>query len=246
MDWKLLVDRVTPVGLDVPAAALTLWPLLGVLVAVLVLTLPGVWRFNQIAVTAVHEVGHAVGGVFAGRRYAGIRLRSDASGVTHTVGHGHGLGLMVCYWSGYTAPSVAGLVFVAAAVFGVAAAAWAAAALILLLCLLRSHSLLTFVVLLSLAAGSAALVWWASPVVLIWVSCVVGMYLIVGGARQIADAWRHRHEDGGAADADALHSLLPLSEVFWLLTFWLVNIVCAAGVIALFMLTLSGWTLSAG
>ena len=40
------------------------------------------WRIGRLAVTAVHEGGHAAAAVLSGRKVAAIHLRADTSGVT--------------------------------------------------------------------------------------------------------------------------------------------------------------------
>ncbi len=64
------------------------------LAAVLVLV-PAAWRLTRHAVTIVHEGGHGLAATLSGRRLAGIRLHSDTSGLTVSVGRPRGPGMVV-------------------------------------------------------------------------------------------------------------------------------------------------------
>jgi Peptidase M50B-like len=67
------------------------------------------WRVGRLAVTAMHEAGHAVVAVLAGRKVSAVHLRPDASGVTvhrGTLGRG---GRLVTAAAGYPAPGVVGV-----------------------------------------------------------------------------------------------------------------------------------------
>ncbi|MDO9354321.1 MAG: M50 family metallopeptidase, partial [Solirubrobacteraceae bacterium] len=52
------------------------------LVALLLVIARPTWPRVRLGITVVHEAGHAVVAVLAGRRLQGIRLNSDTSGVT--------------------------------------------------------------------------------------------------------------------------------------------------------------------
>src|SRR5699024_217250 len=67
-----------------------------------------VWRVLRLVVTLVHELGHALVGVMAGRRLAGFVLRADMSGHAVTVGPAKGPGGGATTWAGYPAPAPPG------------------------------------------------------------------------------------------------------------------------------------------
>jgi hypothetical protein len=67
------------------------------------------WRATRHVVTVAHEGGHALVGLLVGRRLAGIRLHSDASGLTITSGRRDGLGIVATVAVGYPSPSLLGL-----------------------------------------------------------------------------------------------------------------------------------------
>jgi hypothetical protein len=70
------------------------------------------WRVGRLAITAVHEGGHAVVAVLAGHTVTAVHLRSDSSGVTYHRGRQRWLSRVLTTGAGYTAP---GLVAVAGA-----------------------------------------------------------------------------------------------------------------------------------
>src|SRR5688500_5955386 len=113
--------------------------LVAALVAVAVSAL---WRVLRIAVTLVHELGHALVGMAVGRRFTGFVLRGDMSGHAVTVGPSRGSGRVVTTWAGYPAPALVGALMVGAAARGWAAPLVTAALLVLLLALVRVRTLL--------------------------------------------------------------------------------------------------------
>src|SRR5215218_2795592 len=86
------------------------WLVLGTgLAALLAVLLDGVWRWARHLVTIVHEGGHAVVAVLTGRRLTGIRLHSDTSGLTVSVGRPRGPGMVATAFAGYPGPALLGL-----------------------------------------------------------------------------------------------------------------------------------------
>ena len=75
----------------------------------------------RLAVTLVHELGHALVGLAVGRRFTGFVLRGDMSGHAVTVGPARGPGRVLSTWAGYPAPAVVGAALVWAAGRGWAA-----------------------------------------------------------------------------------------------------------------------------
>ena len=161
--WGLLVV------LAVAAVATTWWP---------------AWRVLRPAVTLVHELGHAVVGVAAGRRFTGFVLRSDMSGHAVTVGPPRGPGAVATTWAGYPAPAVLGGLLVWLALRGWSAPALTVLLVGLVLSLLYARSLLTGLVVVGVMTGVGALWWWRDDAVQTQMLTGVGLLLLVG-------AWRH-------------------------------------------------------
>ena len=63
------------------------------------------WRIGRLAVTAVHEAGHAAVAVMTGRQVAAVHLRSDASGATYHRGPVRRLRQLPIAAAGYPAPT---------------------------------------------------------------------------------------------------------------------------------------------
>lgn len=195
------------------------------LAGIAICAVPVTWKRAQHLSTLVHEVGHGLGGLFAGRKFNSLTLHPDASGVTYTTGAGR-LGMAFCSWSGYAGPATLALLLSGSVAAG--ASSWLLLILgaILLLTLIRSRSAFTLIVVLAVVLG-AFLLWWF-PIVELQTGALVGLaaFFLAAGFRQIAEAWSMRKRDGGEADADALARLLFLPEVVWLTLFHVWTATC--------------------
>src|SRR5688572_15623414 len=157
VDWDELRTRIVTASGDVAmgAPAVTV----AVVAAVLVVAVAPVWRVLRLAVTLVHELGHAVVGLAVGRRFTGFVLPGDMSGHAVTVGPSRGAGRVVTTWAGYPAPALVGAAMVWAAGRGWAAPVVTLAVGVLLLVAIRVRSVLTAVV-MAVAIGATAALWW--------------------------------------------------------------------------------------
>ena len=72
-------------------------------VALVCLLVPTLWHLTRHVLTIVHESAHATVAVLTGRRLAGVRLHSDTSGLTLSVGKPRGPGMIAMAFAGYTA-----------------------------------------------------------------------------------------------------------------------------------------------
>jgi hypothetical protein len=197
VDWfEAVRDRVVPASGDVALAAPRLLIVLGI--ALVLVAVEPLWRVVRLAVTLVHELGHAVVGVLVGRQFTGFVLRGDMSGHAVTRGPVRGPGRMASTWSGYPMPALLGAAMVWAAERGWAAPVITAGLAVLLFALVRVRSALTVVVMLVAIAGSAALWWWRDDALQTQVLVGLGVVLVVG-------AWRHL-----LADVPATCRLEPL------------------------------------
>lgn len=217
--WQAIGRRLRPgqplSELDVPEG----W-LVGALgAALLVVVVPTVWRVLRVAVTVVHELGHAVVGLLVGRKFTGLVLRPDMSGHVVTVGPSRGAGRVVTTWAGYPAPALLGLALIWAAHSGWAPPMVFVIALACLAGLLRVRSLYTALVMGLAVAGSGWLWWSAEPVAQGLVLAGVGVVLLLG-------AWRHLAavigRPSGDSDPAVLGRITPLPAVLWTITFVIV------------------------
>lgn len=221
MDWFDEVRaRFEPAAGDVTLTGPAVWTV--VAAALLVCTVGPLWRVLRLAVTLVHELGHAVVGMAAGRRFTGFVLRGDMSGHAVTVGRPRGVGRVVSTWAGYPAPAVVGAALVWLAGRGWAAAAVGVVVLVLLVALVRVRSALTLLVMVVTLAATGALWWWRDDRVQAQVLVGAGIVLVIG-------AWRHlgslRGSRDRSSDPGVLASLTHVPALLWNLTF---VAVCAA------------------
>ncbi|MCU1450093.1 MAG: hypothetical protein JWP02_2263 [Acidimicrobiales bacterium] len=184
---------------------------------------------SRHVITVAHEGGHAVVGLMTGRRLAGVRLHSDASGLTITSGRSRGLGLVATMAAGYLTPSLLGL-----------GAAWLLAehythaVLMLSLVLLAAmglsvrnlFGLLTVVV---LGGAVFAVLRWSSPSaegVFAWTAAWV---LLLGGLRAVWELQRSRRTGRAPrTDADQLAILTHLPAALWVGLFALTSLATVA------------------
>src|SRR5690606_33271005 len=101
-------DRVTPGAAPDPGRRLVLAPA----AALAAVVLGPLWRRARLAVTIVHELGHAGVGILVGRRFTGFVVSADMSGHAVTVGPRRGPGRVASTWAGYPAPALLGAALV--------------------------------------------------------------------------------------------------------------------------------------
>ena len=211
--WEQVWARLRPVAPS-PDGAATVLVVLAVVVAALLV--PPLWRASRVLVTVVHELGHGLVGVAAGRRFTGLVLRADMSGHAVTVGPARGVGLVLSTWAGYPAPGLVG-----AAALHLATAGWAAPVLgvttaVLTGSLVRVRSGYTALVMVALTLGTGALWWWGDPLLRAQALAGVGLFLLLG-------AWRHvgavLRRPGRGSDPAVLARLTRVPAALWVLSF---------------------------
>lgn len=185
-------------------------------VVLLAIAVPRTWHLLRHGITIVHEAGHGAVATLTGRRLAGIRLHSDTSGVTVSVGRSRGPGMTATLLAGYPAPSVAGLLMAWALGAGHAAAAlWGALGLLLLVLLqIRNWFGLWSVLVAGIAVGTAT---WLLDAA--WRGVAAGALtalLLLGGLRAAAELPVSRaRERARSSDADQLATLTHLPALVW-------------------------------
>ena len=211
MNWlKAIATRSAPV---VHGPALSAPQLVVVLVVALVAVgFTPFWRVLRLAVTLVHELGHAVVGVAVGRTFTGFVLRGDMSGHAVTRGPVRGAGRLATTWAGYPVPAI-----VSAATIWLAGRGWSApvvtaALVVLVLALIRVRSVLTALVMVVAIGATFALWWWRDDALQPQVLFGVGVVLLIGGWRHLLAVVRDR---GRGSDPAVLASLTPLPRAVW-------------------------------
>lgn len=217
MDWlEAIGARIVPTATppELRGSTLALVVALGVTAVVV----PRVWRLVRVAVTLVHELGHALVGMLVGRRFTGFVVRGDMSGQAVTVGPPRGPGRVVTTWAGYPAPAAVGALMLWAATRGWAAPMLSVLLLALLVALPRIRSFGTAAVVLASAAATGALWWSAAQHTQAAAGVGVGVLLLLG-------AWRHLGAVATAprpdrvSDPAVLARLTGVPRMVWLVSF---------------------------
>jgi hypothetical protein len=190
------------------------------------------WPQVRLGVTVVHEAGHALAAVLAGRRLSGIRLHSDTSGLTVSRGRPRGPGMVLMLLAGYLAPAMLGVLaaFLLAAGRGVG--------LLWLLVLLMAGLLVWvrngygLVVLLVLGGGLFALTWWGSAQVQSVAAYLVAWVLLLAAPRPLVELLGRGRSR--TSDPAQLAALTHVPAVVWTLVLLLAN--CAGLVLGVSML----------
>lgn len=210
-----IVDRARPVSEAVPLDGTPL--VVTLLVAAAAIVVEPLWRILRVAITLVHELGHAFVGVLVGRRFTGFVVRGDMSGHAVTAGKPRGAGRIVTTWAGYPMPAAVGAIMIVLAESG-----WGAALLTVLLALIvvafvRIRSALTLLVMLAALVATVSLWWWRDDVLQAHVLVAVGIVLIVGAWRHLGAVVTGRHDRG--SDPAVLAQLSWIPRPLWVLTF---------------------------
>ncbi|WP_229880567.1 M50 family metallopeptidase [Amycolatopsis bartoniae] len=194
----------------------------------LLLVLSGApWRLARNLVTIVHEAGHALVAVLAGRRLQGIQLHSDTSGVTVSRGRPTGPGMVLTSLAGYPAPAVLGLGFAGLLAANRITVLLGVAAVLLLGVLVMVRNAYGVLSVVLTAAGLAVVALVAGPEVQAWVMYVITWFLLLGGLRPVFELQAKRRR--GAArdsDVDQLARLTGVPAVLWVLILVVITLTC--------------------
>jgi hypothetical protein len=196
-------------------------------VAVLMVTVPALWRRTRHLVTIAHEGAHGVAALVSGRRLAGIRLHSDTSGLTVSRGRSSGPGMVATAAAGYVGPALLGLgsAWLLSGGHAVAVLWIVLAAMALLLLQVRNFFGLWSV----LAAGSVVFLvsWAASPALQQLFAYVLTWFLLLAAPRPVVELQRARRTGQARdSDADTLARLTRVPGALWVGGFLLVTLGC--------------------
>lgn len=217
--------QVTP--LAPPAATLAL--IIGA--AVVLAVAPLSWKYFGLFVTVVHELGHAFAALMTGQRITGIKINSDQSGSTHSLGRGGWRTVWSGFW-GYPTPAVVGAALIWSTLNGWHPAALSLSAVVILLTLLFIRNFYGAAVIFACVLGSAALLLYTSRTVQGYITLVLGVAMLVGAVRDwlnVVSVHGKRRHQLQSSDAHILARRSKLPAGLWLLLFGLV-IAAAVGI----------------
>lgn len=203
--------------------------LVTVVAALACIVVPQLWHVTRHALTVVHEGSHAFVALLSGRRLAGVRLHSDTSGLTVSVGRPRGPGMVATAFAGYVGPSVLGLGAAWLLGRGYAVGLLWLLLVALTLLLLQIRNLYGLWVVLVSGVLLVGVSWWAPTAWQVGVAHVVTWFLLLGAPRAVLElqSSRRRAARGGArgtSDADILARLTPLPAIVWVGLFLVVGL----------------------
>lgn len=191
-----------------------------VVAVVAVLAVPAAWHVARHGLTVVHEAAHALVAVLTGRRLQGIRLHSDTSGLTVSVGRPRGPGMVATAFAGYPGPALLGLGAAWLLSRGYAVGVLWALLVVLALVLLQIRNWYGLWVVLVSGVGLVALTSWAPTAWQVAAAYAVTWFLLLGAPRAVLElqtARRRERRRGrrGASDADVLAGLTRVPALVW-------------------------------
>lgn len=223
--WDQVWGDLTAV---VEAPTSSVWiPLAAVAVCLVV---PTLWRLVRHVVTIAHEAGHGIVAALTGRRVSGIRLHSDTSGLTESVGSARRFPLALVALAGYPAPALLGLGAAALLADGRSPLVLWLVVLVLAVVLLFMRNVYGFLVVVLALDAFGWVVWAGGDVWRAGVAYSVMWLLLLGAVRAVVELSASRRGRGGrsGSDADALARLTRVPGGVWLAVFWLVAVASAA------------------
>jgi hypothetical protein len=187
---------------------------------------PVLWHLTRHALTIVHEGAHATVAVLTGRRLAGIRLHSDTSGLTVSVGRPRGPGMVATAFAGYVGPAILGLgaAWLLGRGYAVGLLWLLVVALVLLLLQIRNwYGLWTVLVSGVVLVGVS---WWAPVTWQVTFAYAVTWFLLFGAPRAVLELQHSRRRARGRSqsDADILAGLTRVPALLWVGVFLLVTV----------------------
>jgi hypothetical protein len=190
--------------------------LLTAVLAMLLVWAPGAWPMTRHVVTIAHEAAHGVVALLSGRRLQGIRLHSDTSGLTVSVGRTTGPGMIMTAAAGYVGPAALGLA--AAALLANHRAVGLLWALLILLALLLVQVRNWFGLWSILVSAGVvfAVSWWLQPEAQSAFAYSLTWFLLLAAPRPVLELARQRRGTGGTtSDADQLARLTRVPAAVW-------------------------------
>ncbi|HUK72454.1 MAG TPA: M50 family metallopeptidase [Streptosporangiaceae bacterium] len=194
-------------------------PLLRPVVLPIVVLVLIVFAVKHIGVIA-HEGAHAIAGRSVGRKVRSVKLNSDATGETSTLGPERGLSRVITSFAGYLGPSLFGLGAAGLVALGYTGAVLGLALLFLIILLFRVRNLFGVISVLANGALIVLVMRYGSAKLQDGAAYCLSWLLLLSG---VAHVLTH---GSNAADAATLRDITHVPRIVWS-TLWLVITVAA-------------------
>ncbi|HZA03226.1 MAG TPA: M50 family metallopeptidase [Propionibacteriaceae bacterium] len=183
-----------------------------------------VWPYTRVLVTITHEAGHAVVALLAGRQLEGIRLHSDASGLTVSSGRASGPGMVAMLLAGYLAPALVGLGAGGLLISGFSLGLLWLLVILLAVMLLQIRNFAGFGIVVVVGAALVAVSWYAPAPVQSGVAYLVTWILLLSAPKPVLELIRmRRYGRAPHSDADQLARLTRVPAELWIALFLVLN-----------------------
>jgi len=213
---RALTTQPAPSGLVVVLTAV---------LAVLLVWAPGAWPITRHVVTIAHEAAHGLVAFMSGRKLHGIRLHSDTSGLTVSVGRTTGLGMIMTTAAGYIGPGLLGLAAAALLTHHRAVGLLWALLILLALLLIQVRNWFGLWSILVSAAVVFGVSWWLQPQTQSAFAYNLTWFLLLAAPRPVLELQTHRRGTGGtSSDADQLARLTKVPAIVWVGFFLVVTV----------------------
>jgi hypothetical protein len=190
--------------------------LLTAVLAMLLVWAPGAWAITRHVVTIAHEAAHGLVALLSGRKLQGIRLHSDTSGLTVSVGRTTGPGMIMTAAAGYVGPAALGLAAAALLANHRAVGLLWALLILLALLLIQVRNWFGLWSILVSAAVVFAVSWWLQPEAQSAFAFGLTWFLLLAAPRPVLELQRQRRATGGTtSDADQLARLTKVPAIVW-------------------------------
>jgi len=177
----------------------------------------------------VHEGGHALVALAAGRRLAGVRLYRSTAGQTVSAGRADGPGIALTTAAGYPAPSLLGLGAAALLATGHLTGMLLISLVLLTGLALAVRNAYGVLAVLASWAAVAAVCLFAPAVVQAGFGYAMTWFLLLGGVRPVIELARERRRGRTRrSDADQLARLTPVPAGAWVTIFGIVAVAALA------------------
>jgi hypothetical protein len=205
-----------------------------VVAALALVASPRPWRLLRPVVTIAHEGGHVAVALLTGRRLAGMRVHTDASGITRSRGRSRGPGMVATLLAGYVTPCLLGLAAAALVAADQHRLILSCSIALLVALLVTVRNVFGGVVIVLAGAALLTVAVHASPPVQEAAASLLAWFLLFGGLRSVTDLRRRRRGGRGRdSDADQLAHVTRVPAALWVLAFALIAVGALAAATAL-------------